>query len=71
MLATWNCFDSLKHLIGLVCDVARVAGRVFYNMQVSYLKLGTSRAFWLVAASSLGHEILFDAHTRYFTILVV
>jgi hypothetical protein len=64
MLATWNCFDSLKHLIGLVCDVARVAGRVFYNMQVSYLKLGTSRAFWLVAASSLGGRA---AETRVVT----
>ena len=35
-------------------------------MQVSHLKLCASRAFWLVASASQGHEMLFDAHTRSF-----
>ena len=35
-------------------------------MQVSHLKLCASRAFWLVAYPSQGHEMLFDAHTRSF-----
>jgi transposase len=46
-----------------------VVGGVFYNMQVSHLKLCASRAFWLVAYPSKGHEMLFDAHTRSFTAL--
>ena len=28
------------------------------------MKLCASRAFWLVAYPSQGHEMLFDAHTR-------
>jgi hypothetical protein len=35
-------------------------------MQVSHLKLCASRAFWMVAYPSQGHEMLFDAHTRSF-----
>jgi hypothetical protein len=35
-------------------------------MQVSHLKLRASRAFWLVAYPSQGHEMLFNAHTRSF-----
>ncbi len=31
------------------------------------MKLRASRAFWLVAYPSQGHEMLFDAHTRSFT----
>ncbi|RFO94608.1 IS21 family transposase [Rhodoferax lacus] len=50
-------------------DEALVVGGVFYNMQVSHLKLCASRAFWLVAYPSQGHEMLFDAHTRSFTAL--
>jgi len=38
-------------------------------MQVSHLKLCASRAFWLVAYPSQGHEMLFDAHTRSFAAL--
>jgi len=34
------------------------------RMQVSHLKLCASRAFWLVAYPSQGHENAFDAHTR-------
>jgi hypothetical protein len=38
-------------------------------MQVSHMKLCASRAFWLVAYPSQGHEMLFDAHTRSFSAL--
>jgi transposase len=38
-------------------------------MQVSHMKLCASRAFWLVAYPSQGHEMLFDAHTRSFEAL--
>lgn len=31
------------------------------RIQVSHIKLCTSRAFWLVVDPSQGHEILFDA----------
>ncbi|WP_293604450.1 IS21 family transposase [Polaromonas sp. UBA4122] len=50
-------------------DEALVVGGVFYNLQVSHLKLCASRAFWLVAYPSQGHEMLFDAHTRSFIAL--
>ena len=43
-----------------------VVGGIYYRMQVSHLKLCSSRAFWLVAYPSQGHEMLFDAHTRSF-----
>ena len=33
------------------------------------MKLCASRAFWLVAYPSQGHEMLFDAHTRSFAAL--
>ena len=48
---------------------AMVVGGVFYNVQVAHLKLCASRAFWLVAYPSQGHEMLFDAHTRSFQAL--
>lgn len=38
-------------------------------MQVSHLKLCASRAFWLVAYPSQGHEMVFDAHNRSFAAL--
>jgi hypothetical protein len=38
-------------------------------MQVSHFKLCASRAFWVVAYPSQGHEMLFDAHTRSFAAL--
>jgi transposase len=50
-------------------DEAMVVGGVFYNVQVAHLKLCASRAFWLVAYPSQGHEMLFDAHTRSFQAL--
>jgi transposase len=43
-----------------------VVGGIYYRMQVSHLKLCASRAFWLMAYPSQGHEMLFDAHTRSF-----
>ena len=43
-----------------------VVGGIYYRMQVSQFKLCASRAFWLVAYPSQGHEMLFDAHTRSF-----
>ena len=42
---------------------------IFYKLQVAHLKLCFSRAFWLVAYPSQGHEMLFDAHTRSFAAL--
>jgi len=46
-----------------------VIGGIYRRMQVSHLKLCASRAFWLVAYPSQGHEMLFDAHTRSFAAL--
>jgi transposase len=44
-------------------------GGVYHHMQVSHLKLCASRAFWVVAYPSQGHEMLFDSHTRSFAAL--
>jgi transposase len=46
-----------------------VIGGIYHRMQVSHMKLCASRAFWLVAYPSQGHEMLFDAHTRSFCAL--
>jgi len=46
-----------------------VVGGLYHRMQVSHMKLCASRAFWLVAYPSQGHEMLFDAHTRSFAAL--
>ena len=46
-----------------------VVGGIYYRLQVSHIKLCASRAFWLVAYPSQGHEMLFDAHTRSFAAL--
>jgi transposase len=46
-----------------------VVGGIYYRMHVSHMKLCASRAFWLVAYPSQGHEMLFDAHTRSFAAL--
>ncbi|SCC93424.1 hypothetical protein THIX_30652 [Thiomonas sp. X19] len=43
-----------------------VVGGVHDKVQVAHLKLCASRAFWLVAYPSQGHEMLFDVHTRSF-----
>lgn len=41
-------------------------GGLSRRIQISHMKLCASRAFWLVAYSSQGHEVLFDVHTRSF-----
>ncbi len=46
-----------------------VVGGIYYRVQLAHLKLCASRAFWLVAYPSQGHEMLFDAHTRAFAAL--
>jgi transposase len=46
-----------------------VVGGIYYRLQVSHMKLCASRAFWLVAYPSQGHEMVFDAHTRSFAAL--
>ncbi len=46
-----------------------VIGGIYRKLQVSHLTLCASRAFWLIAYPSQGHEMLFDAHTRSFTAL--
>jgi hypothetical protein len=47
-------------------DEGLMVGGVYYKIQVAHLKLCASRAFWLVAYPSQGHEMLFDAHTQSF-----
>ena len=44
-----------------------VIGGVYQRLQVAHMKLCASRAFWLVAYPSQGHEMLFDAHLRCLT----
>lgn len=46
-----------------------VVGGIFYEVQVSHLKLCASRGFWLVAYPSQGNKLLFDAHPRSFQAL--
>ena len=46
-----------------------VVGGIYYRVQAAHMKLCASRAFWLVAYPSQGHEMLFDAHTRSFAAL--
>jgi len=41
-------------------------GGLFRRIRVYHMKLCASRAFWLVAYPSQGHEMLFNAHTRSF-----
>ena len=50
-------------------DEALVIGGLYRKLQVAHMKLCASRAFWLVAYPSQGHEMLFDAHTRSFAAL--
>ena len=45
-----------------------IAG-VYRRVQLAHMKLCASRAFWLVAYPSQGHEMLFDAHRRGFAAL--
>ena len=50
-------------------EEALVVGGLYCRLQVAHMKLCASRAFWLVAYPSQGHEMLFDAHTRAFAAL--
>lgn len=47
-------------------EESMVVGGVPYRVQVAHVKLCASRAFWLGAYPSQGHEMLFDAHTQAF-----
>ena len=69
-----NAFVPLSFALGEAfqfdwSDEGMVVGGIYYKLQVAHLKLCASRAFWLVAYPSQGHEMLFDAHTRSFTAL--
>ena len=50
-------------------EAGLVVGGIYRRIEVSHMKLRASRAFWLVAYPSQGHEMLFDAHTRSFAAL--
>jgi transposase len=69
-----NAFVPLKFELGEAfqfdwSEESLVVGGIYYRMQVSHQRLCASRAFWLVAYPSQGHEMLFDAHTRSFAAL--
>ncbi len=69
-----NAFVPLKFELGDAfqfdwSEEGLVVGGIYYKAQVAHLKLCASRAFWLVAYPSQGHEMLFDAHTRSFAAL--
>ncbi len=69
-----NAFVPLSFALGEAfqfdwSEEGLVVGGIYYRVQVSHLKLCASRAFWLVAYPSQGHEMLFDAHTRSFAAL--
>ena len=69
-----NAFVPLKFELGEALqfdwsEEGLVVGGIYHRMQVSHLKLCASRAFWLVAYPSQGHEMLFDARTRSFAAL--
>ena len=72
--ATTNAFIPLAFELGEAfqfdwSEEGLVVGGIYYRAQVSHMKLCASRAFWLVAYPSGGHEMLFDAHTRSFAAL--
>jgi transposase len=50
-------------------DEALVIGGVYRKVQLAHMKLCASRAFWLQAYPSQGHEMLFEAHGRGFAAL--
>jgi transposase len=72
--AAGRAFVPLKFELGEAfqfdwSEEALVVGGIYRRLQVAHLKLCASRAFWLVAYPSQGHEMLFDAHTRAFAAL--
>jgi transposase len=48
------------------CEYAFVGG-LRRRLELAHVKLAASRAFWLVAYPSQGHEMLFDAHAAAFS----
>ena len=50
-------------------DEALVIGGVYRKVQLAHMKLCASRAFFVAAYPSQGHEMLFDAHARCFAAL--
>ncbi|MEO6320525.1 MAG: IS21 family transposase, partial [Polaromonas sp.] len=71
---TVHAFVPLKFELGEAfqfdwSEEGMVVGGIYHRMQVSHMKLCASRAFWLVAYPSQGHEMLFDAHTQSFCAL--
>ncbi len=69
-----NAFVPLKFELGDAfqfdwSEEGLVVGGIYYKVQAAHLKLCASRAFWLAAYPSQGHEMLFDAHTRAFAAL--
>lgn len=50
-------------------EEALVVGGVYRKVQLAHMKLCASRAFFLAAYPSQGHEMLFDAHARCFAAL--
>ena len=72
--AAMNAFVPLAFELGEAfqfdwSEEGLVVGGIYYRAQVAHMKLCASRAFWLVAYPSQGHEMLFDAHTRGFAAL--
>jgi transposase len=72
--ASTHAFVPLKFELGDAfqfdwSEEGLVVGGIYRRLQVAHLKLCASRAFWLVAYPSQGHEMLFDAHTRSFAAL--
>ncbi len=72
--AATNAFIPLAFALGEAyqfdwSEEGLVVGGIYYRAQVAHMKLCASRAFWLVAYPSQGHEMLFDAHTRSFAAL--
>ena len=73
-VASKNAFVPLAFELGEAfqfdwSEEGLVVGSIYYRAQVAHMKLCASRAFWLVAYPSQGHEMLFDAHTRSFAAL--
>jgi hypothetical protein len=73
-IAAANAFVRLAFELGEVfqfdwSEEGLLVGGIYYRLQVSHKKLCVSRAFWLVAYPSQGHEMLFEAHTRSFAAL--
>ncbi len=50
-------------------DEGLVIAGVYRRLQLAHMKLCASRAFWMGAYPTQGHEMLFDAHARGFAAL--